>query len=55
MIVVPAGMKVHLAPGHTDMRKGMDRLAMLVQEHAEEGPVLGHRSVFPTTTENRPH
>ena len=32
MMIVPAGVKVHLALGHTDMRKGIDGLAMLVQE-----------------------
>ena len=31
MLIVPAGVKVHLALGYTDMRKGMDRLAMPVQ------------------------
>ena len=41
MIVVPAGVKVHLALGHTDMRKGMDGLATLVQEHLKKDPVLG--------------
>ncbi len=30
MIVFPAGVKVHLALGHTDMRKGLDGLAMAV-------------------------
>ena len=32
MMIVPAGVKVHLALGYTDMRKGMDGLAALVQE-----------------------
>lgn len=31
MMIVPAGVKVHLALGCTDMRKGMDGLPMLVQ------------------------
>jgi len=31
MMIVPASVKVHLAPGYTDMRKGMDGLAALVQ------------------------
>lgn len=31
MMPVSSGMKVHLALGYTDMRKGMDGLAMLVQ------------------------
>jgi transposase len=32
MMIVPAGVKVHLALGYTDMRKGLDGLATLVQE-----------------------
>ncbi|MGC2779901.1 MAG: IS66 family insertion sequence element accessory protein TnpB [Bradyrhizobium sp.] len=32
MMFVPAGVKVHLALGYTDMRKGMDGFAMLVQD-----------------------
>jgi transposase len=32
MIPVPAGARVWLATGHTDMRKGFDGLAVLVQE-----------------------
>ena len=31
MMMAPAGVKVHLALGVTDMRKGMDGLAMVVQ------------------------
>ena len=31
-MIVPAGVKVRLALGHTDMRKGIDGLAMLAQE-----------------------
>ena len=31
MTLLPPGMKVHLALGYTDMRKGIDGLAMLVQ------------------------
>ncbi|MEZ5869897.1 MAG: IS66 family insertion sequence element accessory protein TnpB [Defluviimonas denitrificans] len=30
--LLPAGVKVHLAFGYTDMRKGMDGLAVLVQK-----------------------
>jgi transposase len=30
--LLPPGVKVHLALGYTDMRKGMDGLALLVQE-----------------------
>ena len=32
MIPVPTGARVWLASGHTDMRKGFDGLALLVQE-----------------------
>jgi transposase len=32
MMIVPTGVKVHLALGYTDMRKGLDGLAMLVQQ-----------------------
>ena len=31
MTLLPRGLKVHLAFGYTDMRKGIDGLAMLVQ------------------------
>ena len=31
MTLLPRGLKVHLALGYTDMRKGIDGLAMLVQ------------------------
>ena len=31
MITVPAGVRIHLALGATDMRKGFDGLALLVQ------------------------
>jgi transposase len=40
MMIVPAGVKVHLALGYTDMRKGMDGLAALVQEQQKRGPFI---------------
>jgi transposase len=40
MLIVHAGMKVHLALGYTDMRKGMDGLAMLVQETLKKDPFI---------------
>jgi len=43
MIVV---VKVHLALGHTDMRKGLDGLATLIQEHLKKDPFSGHLFVF---------
>lgn len=42
MMIVPAGVKVHLALGYTDMRKGLDGLAALVQEHLKKDPFSGH-------------
>ncbi|TIX37970.1 MAG: transposase, partial [Mesorhizobium sp.] len=32
MIPVPVGVKVWLATGHTDMRKGFPGLSLMVQE-----------------------
>ena len=46
MIVIPAGVKVHLAFGHTDMRKGLDGLATLIQEHLKKDPFSGHLFIF---------
>jgi transposase len=46
MIPVPAGVRVWLAAGHTDMRKGFDGLAMLVQEALKRDPHDGQLFVF---------
>src|SRR5258708_10597112 len=46
MMIVPAGVKGHLALGYTDMRKGMDGLAMLVQETLKKDPFSGHLFSF---------
>jgi transposase len=46
MMIVPAGVKVHLALGYTDMRKGMDGLAMLVQGTLKQDPFSGHLFCF---------
>lgn len=35
MILVPAGVRVWLATGHTDTRQGFGRPAMLVQEKTQ--------------------
>ncbi|MBB3267653.1 transposase [Azospirillum sp. OGB3] len=42
MISVPAGVRVYLAMGATDMRKGMDGLAMLAQQVLQQDPFAGH-------------
>ena len=46
MIPVPSGARVWLATGHTDMRKGFDGLALLVQETLKRDPHSGHLFVF---------
>jgi transposase len=46
MIPVPSGVRVWLASGHTDMRKGFDGLAVLVQETLKRNPHNGNLFVF---------
>jgi hypothetical protein len=40
MIALPPGVRVYLACGITDMRKGMVGLAMLVQQGLAEDPFI---------------
>jgi transposase len=46
MIGLPAGTRVWLAAGVTDMRKGMNGLAALVQTTLAADPFCGHLFVF---------
>ena len=46
MIAVPAGMRIHLALGATDMRRSFDGLALLVQETLKLDPFGGHIFIF---------
>ena len=46
MIPVPSGVKVWLATGYTDMRKGYPGLALMVQETLKRDPHNGHLFVF---------
>ncbi len=46
MIPVPSGVKVWLATGHTDMRKGFPGLSLMVQETLKRDPMCGHLFVF---------
>jgi transposase len=46
MIPVPSGVRVWLATGHTDMRKGFPSLALQVQEVLKRNPLSGHLFVF---------
>ena len=40
MIAPPPGVRVYLACGYTDMRKGMATLAVLVQQTLGEDPFI---------------
>jgi transposase len=46
MIPVPSGVRVWLATGPTDMRRGMNGLAIQVQETLRRDPHGGHLFVF---------
>ncbi|TIM25271.1 MAG: IS66 family insertion sequence element accessory protein TnpB, partial [Mesorhizobium sp.] len=46
MIPVPTGVRVWLATGHTDMRKGFPSLALQVQEVLKRDPLSGHVFCF---------
>lgn len=46
MITLPAGTQIWIACGVTDLRKGFDGLAALVQTHLAEDPYAGHLYVF---------
>ena len=46
MIGLPAGTRVWLAAGVTDMRRGFDGLGALVQTKLTEDPFSGHVFVF---------
>jgi hypothetical protein len=46
MTLLPRGVKVHLAFGFIDMRKGIDGLAMLVQGVLRQDPFSGHLFLF---------
>lgn len=46
MIPVPAGVRVWLATGYTDMRRGFPSLALQVQEVLKHDPLSGHLFCF---------
>jgi transposase len=46
MIPVPSGVRVWLAVGHTDMRRGMNSLALQVQDKLGRDPHAGDLYVF---------
>lgn len=46
MIPIASGVRVWIATGHTDMRRGMNSLALLVQEAFKRDPHGGDLYVF---------
>jgi transposase len=46
MVIASANTKVYLALGHTDMRKAINGLSMLVEGRLELDPFSGHLFVF---------
>jgi transposase len=46
MIPIPSGVRVWIATGHTDMRRGMNSLALFVQEALRRDPHGGDLYVF---------
>ena len=46
MIPVASGARVWIATGHTDMRRGMNTLALMVQEALKRDPHGGDLYVF---------
>ena len=46
MIPVPSGMRVWLAVGRTDMRRGMNGLSLQIQEALGRDPFAGDLFVF---------
>ena len=47
MIPTPSGVRVWLATGHTDMRRGMNSLALQVQERFQRDPQTPPRGDSP--------
>lgn len=46
MIPMPSDLRIWLATGHTDMRKGWSGLALAVQEILHKDPFNGHLFIF---------
>lgn len=46
MIPIPSNVRVWIATGHTDMRRGMESLALAVQESLKRDPHAGDLYIF---------
>ena len=44
--MIPSGIRIWVAMGHTDMRKGMQGLALIVQQALRRDPFAGDLYVF---------
>lgn len=53
MIPIASGVRIWVATGHTDMRRGMPGLALLVQEGFGRDPFAGDVFVFRGRTGDR--
>ena len=46
MMIIQPGVKVHLAAGFTDLRRGLDGLAVMVEQLLEQDPFSVNIFVF---------
>jgi transposase len=46
VITAPAGVRIYLACGVTDMRRGFDSLSVMAQEVLKQDPFAGHLFAF---------
>ena len=46
MLPIPSGVRIFLATGHTDMRRGMQSLGLTVQESLKRDPHAGDLYIF---------
>ncbi len=53
MLSLPPSVRVYLAPGATDMRRGFDGLAAAAQSVIGESPTSGHLFAFCNRAKNR--
>jgi transposase len=54
MIPIRSGVRVWIATGHTDMRRGMQGLALQVQESLKRDPYVGDLYIFRGRRGQRP-
>ena len=53
MLALPQAVRIYLASGPTDMRKGMDGLSGIVRMALEDDPLSGHLFVFVSRRQDR--